>query len=137
MKDSENIPNLLVVDDEKIITMHLEELLTNFGYNVVGIASNGNEAIEKAEKLQPDLILMDIIMPGEKSGIDAAFEIKNRFDRDPAFKIQDCYLRDVQTSFNSTASGMHDDGNFVEVDISLAFQEIVALDKKMVDREGY
>jgi PAS domain S-box-containing protein len=68
---------ILVVDDEKIITMHLEELLSNMGYNVVGMASNADEAIKKARELSPDLIFMDIIMPGEKTGIDAAIAIKS------------------------------------------------------------
>jgi hypothetical protein len=63
-------------------------------------------------------------------------DIKNRFGENPAFKIQRCYLRDIQTSFNATAAGMHTDGQFIEVDISLSFQEIVALDKAKV-REGY
>ena len=70
---------LLVVDDERVITMHLKELLTNFGYEVVDVASNGAEALEKARKLLPDIILMDIIMPGNMTGIDAANEIKSRF----------------------------------------------------------
>jgi PAS domain S-box-containing protein len=67
---------ILVVDDEKIITMHLEELLTNMGYDVVATASTGDEAVQKAREKKPDLIFMDIIMPGDKSGIDAANEIK-------------------------------------------------------------
>jgi PAS domain S-box-containing protein len=79
MKNSEKKIDILVVDDEKIITMHLEEVLTNFGYNVVGKASSGTEAVERAQKLKPDIILMDIIMPGDLSGIDAATEIKERF----------------------------------------------------------
>jgi PAS domain S-box-containing protein len=72
--------NILVVDDEKIITMHLEELLSNMGYNVVGTASSGVEAIQMATEKLPDLIFMDIIMPGDKSGIDAANEIKEKLN---------------------------------------------------------
>lgn len=70
---------ILVVDDEKIITMHLEELLTSMGYSVVGTASNGAEAIQMTQDVNPDLILMDIIMPGDMTGIDAAKEIKTQF----------------------------------------------------------
>jgi PAS domain S-box-containing protein len=79
MAEEEKI-NILVVDDEKIITMHLEELLSNMGYNVVGTASSGVEAIQMATELKPDLIFMDIIMPGDKSGIDAASEIKEKLN---------------------------------------------------------
>jgi len=71
---------LLVVEDESIIAMELAEHLTEMGYDVVGRASSGVEAIAKAKELHPDLILMDIVMPGEKSGIDAAEEIKSELD---------------------------------------------------------
>jgi PAS domain S-box-containing protein len=77
MPESKEKIRILVVDDERIITMHLEELLTNMDYNVVGTASDAEGAIQKAKEFQPDLIFMDIIMPGEKTGIDAANEIKD------------------------------------------------------------
>ena len=64
--------NIMVVDDEAIITMQLKEHLTAMGYNVVGIGSSGEEAVKLSKKLQPDLILMDIVMGGKKDGIDAA-----------------------------------------------------------------
>ncbi|MHC1599820.1 MAG: response regulator [Candidatus Methanospirareceae archaeon] len=71
---------ILVVEDESIIAMNLEEHLTEMGYEVVGIAASGDEAIAKARELHPDLILMDIAMPGEKDGIDAAEEITSETD---------------------------------------------------------
>ena len=71
---------ILVVEDESIIAIGLEEHLTAMGYEVVGIASTGEEAIEKARELHPDLILMDIVIQGEKDGIDAAEEIKSEID---------------------------------------------------------
>lgn len=66
---------MLVVDDERIVTRDLEEDLTQMGYEVVGVASSGGEAIVKAKSLRPDLVLMDIVMPGALDGIDAATEI--------------------------------------------------------------
>jgi len=63
---------ILVVDDEAIITMLLEERLTAMGYSVVGMAASGEEAVEKTRRLTPDLVLMDIVMPGKLNGIDAA-----------------------------------------------------------------
>ena len=63
---------ILVVDDEAIITMQLEERLTAMGYTVAGMASSGEDAIEKARRLTPDLVLMDIVMPGKLNGIEAA-----------------------------------------------------------------
>ncbi|HVN65120.1 MAG TPA: response regulator, partial [Methanomicrobiales archaeon] len=52
---------VLVVDDEAIITMQLEERLTTLGYEVAGMAASGEEAVEKARRLSPDIILMDIV----------------------------------------------------------------------------
>jgi YesN/AraC family two-component response regulator len=69
-----------VVDDESIVAMGLEKRLTKMGFEVVGTASSGVEAIEKARELRPDLILMDIAMPGEIDGIDAADLIKSEMD---------------------------------------------------------
>lgn len=63
---------ILVVDDEAIITMQLEERLHAMGYTVIGMAASGEDAIEKARRLAPDLILMDIVMPGKLNGIEAA-----------------------------------------------------------------
>src|SRR5512137_616481 len=63
---------ILVVDDEAIITMQLEERLSAMGYTVAGMASSGEDAIEKARRLKPDLVLMDIVMPGKLNGIEAA-----------------------------------------------------------------
>jgi CheY-like chemotaxis protein/DNA-binding PadR family transcriptional regulator len=66
---------VLVVDDEAIITMQLEERLTALGYEVAGMAASGEDSIEKARRLKPDIILMDIVMPGKMNGIEAAKQI--------------------------------------------------------------
>lgn len=67
---------LLIADDEVIMTEELEALLTDMGYGVVGKAFSGEEAIAMARRLLPDLIIMDIVMPGIVDGIDAARTIK-------------------------------------------------------------
>jgi len=66
------MPKILVVDDEAIITMQLEERLSAMGYTVAGMAASGEEAVEKARRIRPDLVLMDIVMPGKMNGIEAA-----------------------------------------------------------------
>jgi len=71
---------ILVVDDEAIITMQLEERLHAMGYTVAGMAASGEDAIEKARRLSPDLILMDIVMPGRLNGIEAARTIIDEMD---------------------------------------------------------
>jgi len=63
---------ILVVDDEAIISMQLEERLSAMGYTVAGMAASGEDAVEKARRILPDLVLMDIVMPGKMNGIEAA-----------------------------------------------------------------
>lgn len=70
----------MLVDDEAIITMQLEKRLSSMGYEVVGVASSGIESVDMARKLRPDLVLMDIVMPGPVDGIDAASRIRAELD---------------------------------------------------------
>src|SRR6202795_4968977 len=55
---------ILLVDDHPLTRSALAGLLTQHGFAVVGEASDGEEAIEAAARLQPDLILLDLSMPG-------------------------------------------------------------------------
>lgn len=71
---------ILVVDDEAIISMQLEERLSAMGYEVSGMAASGEDAIEKARRLSPDLVLMDIVMPGKLNGIEAAKTVSGELD---------------------------------------------------------
>ena len=54
---------VLLAEDEALIRLDLAEMLTEAGYEVVGQASNGEEAVSLAESLRPDLIIMDVKMP--------------------------------------------------------------------------
>lgn len=63
---------ILVVEDETIVALDLQSSLTLLGYEVVGTASSGEEAIAKAESTRPDLVLMDIILNGDMDGVQAA-----------------------------------------------------------------
>jgi len=62
-QDSSNRQTILVVDDSKTIVFTLKKILEQDGYSTL-VASNGKEAIHMARKHSPDLILMDVIMPG-------------------------------------------------------------------------
>ncbi|MBF0328619.1 MAG: response regulator [Nitrospirae bacterium] len=70
--------NILVVEDEIITARDIESKLKKIGYNVCDIASSGKEAIQKAEDLMPDMILMDITLEGDMDGIEAATQIEKR-----------------------------------------------------------
>jgi diguanylate cyclase (GGDEF)-like protein/PAS domain S-box-containing protein len=71
---------ILIVEDEKIISLDLKLRIERFGYTVVGTTTTGEEAIELAEKLRPDLILMDIMLAGELDGVETATTIQEQHD---------------------------------------------------------
>jgi PAS domain S-box-containing protein len=70
---------VLVVEDELIIATNLQQRLARLGYLVPAIATTGEEAVQKARDLRPDVILMDIRLGGEMDGIDAADQIKGLY----------------------------------------------------------
>jgi len=71
---------ILIAEDEAVIAIELEKTLVAMGHEVVGTAGSGHEAIEMTRRLEPDLILMDIVMPGDVDGIAAAEIIKEEMD---------------------------------------------------------
>lgn len=72
--------NVLVVEDESIVSKDIQQSLKKLGYNVVGAASTGEKAIELAKTENPDIILMDIMLKGDLTGIDTAEVIKQELD---------------------------------------------------------
>jgi two-component system, chemotaxis family, chemotaxis protein CheY len=66
---------ILIVDDAAFMRMMIRDILTKNGFEVVGEAQDGAQAIEKYKELSPDLITMDITMP-EMDGITALKEIR-------------------------------------------------------------
>jgi two-component system, LytTR family, response regulator LytT len=72
--------NIMVVEDESIVRKDIERSLTKLGYNVVAQTDTGEKAIEMAIQFKPDLALMDIMLKGELTGIQAAEQIKKHID---------------------------------------------------------
>lgn len=70
---------VLVVEDERIVAEDIAQCLEDSGYEIVGIANNSDSAVALADEHRPDLILMDIVIQGEKDGVDTAHIIKERF----------------------------------------------------------
>ena len=70
----EEHPRVVVAEDEALIRLDLVELLEEHGYEIVGQASDGEEAVRLANELEPDLIVMDVKMP-KMDGITAADKI--------------------------------------------------------------
>ena len=65
---------VIIAEDEALIRLDLAEMLAEEGFDVVGQAVDGEQAVEMATELRPDLVIMDVKMP-KKDGIDAAGEI--------------------------------------------------------------
>ena len=71
---------ILVVEDERIIAKGIEKQLTAMGYAVAGSAKTGEDGIQQALQLRPDLILMDISLGAGIDGVEAARRIRQQFD---------------------------------------------------------
>jgi len=76
----EQSKRILIAEDESVIAMDIARTLEHLSYNVVGLCRTGRDVIIKAGELKPDLILMDILLEGDISGIDAAEEIMNLYN---------------------------------------------------------
>ena len=75
--DADSPRRVLIAEDEALIRLDLAEMLREEGYEVVGEAGDGQEAVDLAEALHPDLVIMDVKMP-RRDGIDAASEIASK-----------------------------------------------------------
>jgi CheY-like chemotaxis protein len=66
---------ILIVEDERIIAAELARRVTRLGYSVMAIVGSGAEAVARVHALCPDLVLMDIGLPGEMNGFEAGARI--------------------------------------------------------------
>jgi DNA-binding LytR/AlgR family response regulator len=71
--------SILIVEDEVIIAKDLALTLTKLDYNIVGHCISGEEVLAMVGEKKPDVILMDIMLKGEMTGIDAAKEVKKKY----------------------------------------------------------
>ena len=70
---------ILIVEDEIIVAKDLAYTLEELGYEVLGHVSTAEQAIKECAEKNPDLVLMDIMLKGDKDGIHAAEEIRNKY----------------------------------------------------------
>lgn len=66
---------ILVVEDESIVARDIRNMLLGLGYKVTSVISDAKEAVKRAKKEQPHLVLMDIMLKGDISGVEAADQI--------------------------------------------------------------
>lgn len=77
---------VLIVDDAVVMRMMIKEILSKNGFEVVGEAQNGADAVEKFKALRPDVVTMDMVMPG----LDGIQAVKQIVAHDPNAKILMC-----------------------------------------------
>ena len=77
---------VLIADDASFMRQMIREIIEPEGYEVVGEATDGVEAVEQYERLHPDLVTMDIVMP-KRSGIDA---VKGILEKSPTAQVVMC-----------------------------------------------
>jgi PAS domain S-box-containing protein len=82
-----NQNTILIVEDEMIVAEDMKRFLISLDYDVCAIASSGRAAIQKTEELQPDLVIMDIILKGEMDGIETSDTIRTRFGTPVVFVV--------------------------------------------------
>lgn len=80
------MPKILVVDDAAFMRMMVKDILTKGGYEVVGEAKDGSEALDKYAELKPDLVTLDITMPN----VDGLQALKNIIAEFPDAKVIMC-----------------------------------------------
>lgn len=77
MKETTQSPKrILIVEDDMLLSLVEERLIEKLGHKVVGKAGSGEEAIQKTLDLNPDLVLMDIVLKGDMDGIQAMEKIR-------------------------------------------------------------
>lgn len=124
---------ILIVEDEHIVAMGIKRMLKNMGYTLAGVASSGEDAINKAESTFPDLVLMDIMLKGEMNGIEAAKEIKVRFDI-PVVYLTACSESKIVESAWKTGSFGYVVKPFDEKDLQKSIN--VALHRQRMEKKG-
>lgn len=101
-----NRPRILVADDETIIAMQIGELLEAEGFELVGVASTACQAVEMARRLRPDLVLMDIVMPGGGEEGDGGLN-------DPADGIDACSMIQRELTIPVVLLSAHGEEHFL------------------------
>ncbi len=104
MVDNKEKKGILIVEDEKDIVYFLKKILTKKGYNVVGSAKDGSEALEKYKELNPELVTLDIMMH-PMDGKTAAHKILE-FDPEANIIVVSVLKKEELTDLESM--GIHD-----------------------------
>ena len=80
MKESSSKGSVVIVEDDMLLSLVEARIIEKLGYTVVGKAQTGEQAVEMASELKPDVIVMDMSLKGKMNGLDASEEIRRFSD---------------------------------------------------------
>ncbi|WP_321515252.1 PAS domain S-box protein [Marinifilum fragile] len=126
---------ILIVEDDNLISTIFRMFLKELGYDLLGIVEDGKEAIRLCEKLNPDIVLMDVHLGGDLDGIQTTELIKSKFDIPVIFLSSDTEESTIQRVINTHSYGYlvkPIDKKELGISIELAFyKHQFDLDQKM------
>ncbi len=93
---------ILIVEDDEDIAQPLERTIRRLGYESAGVLSTGEEAVAKAPQIRPDVIIMDVVLGGRMTGIEASKQL------DPALKLPIIFI----TGYRPVAAAMEANNRF-------------------------
>lgn len=130
---------ILVVEDELIIAEDIRMMLEDLGYTVIGTVPDYSEAVELIDKNLPDVVLIDILLAGEKDGITLAETIREKYNLPFIFITSHSDTVTVER-----AKSVHPDGYLVKpfekkdlyTSIEIAFSNFISKEEKEVEHEN-
>ncbi|MDR9416699.1 MAG: response regulator [Gracilimonas sp.] len=78
---------IIVVEDDKVLSLLLTKMIERLGYEVLDIITKGSDAVQKIPSLNPDLVLMDIMLEDNVDGIDAMITLRKNGNNTPVIYI--------------------------------------------------
>ena len=96
---------ILLVEDESIVAMDIQHQVECFGCSIAAWVTSGEEAIPLAEKIRPDLVIMDIALAGKMDGIEAAAVIRERYGLPVLFLTANSDLATVEKALGVSPIG--------------------------------
>jgi CheY-like chemotaxis protein len=71
--------NILIVEDERVVALHLQDQIEKLGFQVNGMVASGEEALRQIEGKKPDLVLMDVKLKGTMDGVETAALLRTQW----------------------------------------------------------
>ena len=96
------LKKILIVEDDEDIAGPLERTIRRMGYESAGVLSTGEEAVAKVAQIRPDVIIMDVVLGGRLTGIEASKKL------DPALKLPIIFI----TGYRPIAAAMEANNRF-------------------------